>query len=598
MSLETFIHDERLLFKLPSKWATGKRPRLLLFFISFICTGLLVLYIEFGIDPRIAFGFALLWLLLGYICWLLLFTIEGHYIFDKFISGLLIRASYPERSRLVLIFGVCFVTLILGIIVVIFFPGITRLPLNLLAFIIGSALGIIILKVYIPYFSIDRTHFDSAVLMKVLHWTIPFLFIPLVFNNFSRSLWGFFAIGFGVFFLISQLYILIRLYTINYHTLKIGLPDDEEIEYETSKKNRIPLYEAGYVREENSTEMEEFMGLKTKDFRNLCSKVILDLYHRERIENPAGFPVEDLRDKLMLWYSERNYNKIVDLGKKYINAFIESGDFSNISFSVTSLYVRSLIRTGRNDEAKKELFRQYGKSRTEVLLNIERADWYWNIGETESAIRKVRNLIERIPICSSAKNCLMFYLVDRAIDHLFMSKITNGDSRESHLEEAKNELNEAAKLLDEVKSLNDAYNKNSYYWSNVGYYYMALGQLNDAMVCYARSINAHENVRSRIGIGLIYLVEYKFFDEARFHFIRAISDVFSNKSSRYYKMANGLLELLTFLLKYKMSPNKDTIYCMNAIFQHADELSKDRWNRNKVFSIIPEPFFQEIPKSL
>ncbi len=329
-----------------------------------------------------------------------------------------------------------------------------------------------------------------------------------------------------------------------------------------------------------------YAGLTKKEIRRDSKEIISDFFFKISNDNLVELETDKLRDKIRLWYSERRYNKVTEVAKKYIVKMHEKSDLQNLSYEITSLYVKSLIRVGDLLEAEKQLYKEFGKHYKDILINTEKAYIMWENGRTESAITLIRHLLNERPNYNAGKNCLAFYLCDSVMDDI-ANEITINNEKLQGEKQIKDKLSESLKLLSEVFSTSDLIGVNSYFWSNVGFYHMLSDNFQSALNYYIFSLRSKENIRSRMGMALISLSRKDWQNESVFHFKEAISHLNNNRSSRYWNISKIFLNIIETLIKDKRRPDKKIIFFTNRFWREQKEKGPIIWNIERLLKIVP-----------
>lgn len=570
-------------------------PRRILFLWVILCGFLYSTYTCLNVSTKAALLSFFSLLIIGYLIWVLLFTIDGQFFYDRYLSYYLEIASYPKKFRIFFITITSAIGIIIGIFLCIYYYDILSWEIQLFYMGLGIVLGLLGFC-RIPNYSLSRHRKNITLAFNLFRVSLPVLIFPISLNSINIVIWASVITGYSFSYLLSEILILFRHYSIDYSLSEIILPDSLAEGYSNEKiVNELKILPT-FKGSEKSIPIDVFCGIRTKRFNDVAKKIISDLAFKNNIKDILSLNPELLRDKFRIWYTERNYHKIVKCGDAYIKEFAKPENIQNLSYVITSIYFKSLIRLGDNDITKKKLFQNYGKNFSLIFIGLERANWLWNIGKTKEAVSETRALLNEQPNFTIAKNCLAYYLCELTSRYIFRAKFNTQAYNHNRLfDVANNHLNEAEKLLDEIAGNSKLTYVDSYYWSNLGVLKMLSQKFDEAFDHYYTSINlirSKENVRSHYGLGLIYLSVYNNFDEANYHFKRTILDVGKNQSSRYFITSNAIIDIIRLLLIEKRTPTKDFIFCTNTIYNYFNT-KKTKLTIGRLLDLIPDEI---IPK--
>ena len=540
-----------------------KSPFFILILLSSLCGLLFAIFLLCNVNPILAASSSIFLLSAGQIWWNVLLSPEGINSSKNKILFSIKKFSRDVKYRLYIVYVYFGFLLLLSILSLLFSPfQKINNHFQLIFFMVGILFGFFSI-LFIPNSSLTLFRNNINILFNIIIWGSPFALIPILFSPTDGMFWGCFSSGFSTCFLICQHYKIKMNFQENLSVARQGIPEETE----------------------ELIEKLEFPGIKV---------LLLDIFGQKNVEKTHELPVEILREMFLNWFAERNYSIIVKVGHNYLNKFQNKINLikkADLSYTISSIYVKSLLRIGSLEEAEKVIESNFGNKLTKYLLNNEKANLLWEKNDTETAINLIKETLIEIPTCTSSKNCLAFYLTDSASLLLFNSKAsTDKNIQIEYFEKAKSRLEQAEKLLNEISFLSKIKDKKSYFYSNNGYYKMVNQEINWGLPDLNESISARENPRARIGLGMIHLIKNLFVD-ARYHFTQALADIASNRNCRYYRTASSFLLLINFFIDKKIYPKPEFIYCINKVYENS-EVFKSDLNLENLLSIIPEKFFR------
>jgi tetratricopeptide (TPR) repeat protein len=554
--------------------------------LPFFQVAIYLINFSLGAPKQISLTFSFLLFLLAYFYWSSMYTKDGDYFYNRFVRPSITRLSYANTRRLKLILSVGLLYLLISLSILWSDQTMHQLTYSSwLYFTLGLSLGCVKL-IFFPEYNFTAKKYNLNIVLRFFEWSAPLLFTPIVFST-NKNIWCLFTFGFGISFIFSQTYVLMRHFSINKRLSIFSTPDEESI----PSKNEVPITyrDSSEFSDPNlkiSFSEQKFAGLSSKEINSVAKEIITDLVSKTPKDEGIESDTNKLRDRIRLWYSERRYDKVISIAEAYIKKIHDKGELHNLSYAITSLYVKSLIRIGNIKEAENQLFMEFGKTCKDILINTEKAYVMWEKGDSAKAIALIRELITERPQYNAGKNCLAFYLCDSAIDDI-AGEIYEGNENPYDKKHIATKLNESWEILSEVYSTSDLIGSNSYFWSNVGFHYMVKDDFDHALNNYYSSLRSRENVRSRIGIALISLSMDDWQNLSLFHFSQALTYLNNNRSSRYWNVANMYLEIIELLIRTKRMPDRKIVYFTNRLWEQQKRDEFISFDIDRLLDVLP-----------